>query len=224
MNLEQMKELPKGEQEKLFKSIDFQRHKGKTTNYSATYGAGGATIAAAADITKEAGEELHTAYWDVNWALKAVASEQIIKFFYKDSKGSLTFKLMHGSDLIPQKEDSWKTKTKKYDLAKKAVEMWLWNPVSRFWYSLRFPKDIFSTLNQGTGVFCFDMWIKKFREKRDQLTGQMHDEIIAELKVGYRVQYEKMLRDSIQEVNEELKLNRDLDIDVQYGKTYAEIH
>lgn len=28
-------------------------------------------------------------------------------------------------------------------------QMWLFNPVSKFWYSLRFEKDIFSTLNQG---------------------------------------------------------------------------
>ena len=28
-------------------------------------------------------------------------------------------------------------------------QMWLYNPVSGFWYSLRQPKDRFSTLNQG---------------------------------------------------------------------------
>ena len=28
-------------------------------------------------------------------------------------------------------------------------QMWLFNPVSHFWYSLRQPKDKFSTLNQG---------------------------------------------------------------------------
>ena len=30
-------------------------------------------------------------------------------------------------------------------------QMWLYNPVSGFWYSLRYEKDKFSTLNQGTG-------------------------------------------------------------------------
>ena len=30
-------------------------------------------------------------------------------------------------------------------------QMWLYNLVSKFWYSLRYEKDIFSTLNQGTG-------------------------------------------------------------------------
>ena len=30
-------------------------------------------------------------------------------------------------------------------------QMWLYNPVSGFWYTLRYEKDKFSTLNQGTG-------------------------------------------------------------------------
>lgn len=103
-------------------------------------------------------------------------------------------------------------------------EMWLLNPVSKFYYSLRYEKDKFSTLNQGTGVYCFDTWIREFRKKRSQLTGQFHDEIIACIKEGQEDRYEKLLRDSIQKVNEKLKLNVKLDIDVQFGKTYAEIH
>ena len=102
--------------------------------------------------------------------------------------------------------------------------MWLWNPISKLWYSLRYEKDIFSTLNQGSGVYCFDTWIKHFRKKRPQLTGQMHDEVILEVKKGHREGAEKLLRDAIDETNKELKLNRDLDIDVQFGDTYAEIH
>lgn len=102
--------------------------------------------------------------------------------------------------------------------------MWLQNPISGFWYSLRAEKDIFSTLNQGSGVYCFDTWIKHFRAKRPQLTGQMHDEVILEIKEGHREEAEKLLRDAIDATNKELKLNRDLDIDVQFGKNYAEIH
>lgn len=104
------------------------------------------------------------------------------------------------------------------------TEMWLYNPVSGFYYSLRNKKDVFSTLNQGTGVFCFDSWIREFRNKRSQLTGQFHDEIIACLKEGYEERYEKLLKDSIKAVNEKLKLNVKLDVDVQFGKTYADIH
>jgi hypothetical protein len=102
--------------------------------------------------------------------------------------------------------------------------MWLFNPVSELWYSLRYEKDRFSTLNQGTGVYCFDKWIMEFRKKRPQLTGQMHDEVILTVKVGYREQVIKLLKDAIVAVNEELKLNRELDVDVQFGDSYASIH
>lgn len=101
---------------------------------------------------------------------------------------------------------------------------WLFNPVSKMWYSLRTDKDRFSTLNQGTGVFCFDVWIKNFMDKRDQLTGQMHDEVILTTKKGEREQIEKLLKDAIHLTNKQLKLNRDLDVDVQFGDSYAEIH
>lgn len=49
-------------------------------------------------------------------------------------------------------------------------------------------------------------------------------EVILEIKEGHREEAEKLLRDAIDATNAELKLNRDLDIDVQFGKNYAEIH
>lgn len=102
--------------------------------------------------------------------------------------------------------------------------MWLFNPVSRFWYSLRHKKDRFSTLNQGTGVYCFDMWIYNFRMVMPQLTGQMHDEVILCVKKGQREKTIKVLQDAIEKTNRQLKLNRALGVDVQFGDNYAEIH
>jgi hypothetical protein len=217
-------EVKTPEQSKRFEKLNFERQKGKTTNYSATYGAGGAKIAEAADISTEAGFDLHKAYWKVNWSIKAVSADQRVKFFYKLGNGELTYKTYEGRDLLPQEEDSKATKRKKYDMANKAAELWLWNPVSRLWYSLRYPKDIFSTLNQGTGVFAFDTWIKTFRGKRPQITGQMHDEVILCLPKGHREGCEKFLKSAIQSTNEQMNLNRELDIDVQFGANYAEIH
>ena len=103
-------------------------------------------------------------------------------------------------------------------------DKWLFNPISRLWYSLRAEKDRFSTLNQGTGVYCFDMWIKNFRAIRPQLTGQMHDEVILTVKKGHRDECVKLLKEAVQLVNKQLKLNRDLDVDVQFGQSYADIH
>ncbi len=62
--------------------------------------------------------------------------------------------------------------------------MWILNPVSGFWHSLRSDKDRFSTLNQSTGVYCFDTWVSLCRDKGIKCVGQFHDEIIALVKEG----------------------------------------
>lgn len=103
-------------------------------------------------------------------------------------------------------------------------DKWLYNPVSKFWYSLRHEKDKFSTLNQGTGVYCFDTWVKHVLSKRRQLTGQFHDEIILCIKKGARDKCEALLRWAVDRTNEELKLNRELDISIDFGSNYSEIH
>ena len=163
-----------------------ERAKAKTANYACVYGAGGATVARGADMTKQEGVNLVEKYWERNWSVKKIAEAQ---------------------------------KTKRC-----LDSMWLFNPISKFWYSLRTDKDRFSTLNQGTGVFCFDMWIHNFMSNRAQITGQMHDEVILTVKKGHRDEVTKLLKDAIQLTNKQLKLNRDLDIDVQFGNSYAEIH
>ena len=101
---------------------------------------------------------------------------------------------------------------------------WLWNPVAEMWVYLKAEKDRFSTLNQSTATYCFDRWIYYVLQRRRQLTAQFHDEGVWELKVGHREQMEKILRDAVQDVNDELKLNRDLDIGVEFGRNYGEIH
>ena len=102
--------------------------------------------------------------------------------------------------------------------------MWVKNPVSGFWYSLRYEKDVFSTLNQSTGVYCFDTWMAFYLSKRPNIVGQFHDETINYVRKGEEVVHEKTLRWAIAQANKKLKLNVALDIDVQYGATYAEIH
>lgn len=103
-------------------------------------------------------------------------------------------------------------------------QRWLYNPVSKFWYSLRADKDRFSTLNQGTGVFCFDSWVREVRKVRPQITGQFHDEIVLEVKIGSRDKAIALVKDAIARVNDRLKLNIQLGVDVQFGNSYADIH
>ncbi len=103
-------------------------------------------------------------------------------------------------------------------------QKWLYNPVSKLWYSLRAEKDRFSTLNQGTGVWCFDTWVKYQRQKGLPIIGQFHDETINLVKEKNKDKAAEVLRWAIEETNKELNLNRELDIDVQFGVNYSQIH
>ena len=102
--------------------------------------------------------------------------------------------------------------------------MWLQNPVSKFWYSLRSDKDRFSTLNQGTGVFCFDTWVALCRRNGILTIGQFHDEIIGLVELGKEKQTERLMHWAATKLNEKVQLNVPLGADVQFGKTYGEIH
>lgn len=103
-------------------------------------------------------------------------------------------------------------------------QMWIYNPVSKFWYTLRFEKDRFSTLNQSTGVYCFDTYVRHVRKAGFKLCGQFHDEIIFPLLKGTQDVARETLHRCIKDVNDELKLNIELGISVDFGDTYAQIH
>jgi len=103
-------------------------------------------------------------------------------------------------------------------------QMWVNNPVNGFWYSLRYEKDVFSTLNQGTGAYCFDQWVAHYLKLGGVICFQAHDELVARIPKGATEETEQTLRQAMKKVNEKLKLNILLDISVQYGGTYANIH
>lgn len=101
---------------------------------------------------------------------------------------------------------------------------WLFNPISKFWYSLRHEKDRFSTLVQGSGVYAFDLWLEFVRDGGPPTIGQFHDEFVTIIRMGRRERCTNHIKGAIQKVNDRLKLNRELGCDVQFGKNYAEIH
>lgn len=102
--------------------------------------------------------------------------------------------------------------------------MWLQNPISGFYHNLRFEKDIFSTLNQSTGVYCFDRWVALARANGIKICCQMHDEIVVVLEDGQQEGVAEILNKAIDKLNDQLKLNVDLGIDMKFGKTYAGVH
>jgi len=103
-------------------------------------------------------------------------------------------------------------------------EMWVQNPVSKFWHSLRYEKDVFSTLNQSTGAYCFDKWVAYYRTRRPNIIGQFHDESINLVRKGEEDEHSSALEWAIKKLNQNLKLNVDLGIDIQYGQRYSDVH
>ena len=186
MTLDEMKSLPELEQKKLLDRLQELRKKGKTTNYSSTYGVGKVKLARDLSIPVKVAKDLLDAYWQKNWAIQKVASGIEIK-------------------------STGKT-------------MWLKNPVSGFWYQLRSEKDIWSTLNQGTGVYCFDTWVYYVRSLGVVINMQFHDEIGKSVHIGEEDMMKGLLEKAIDLANAKLKLNVPLGVDVKFGANYAETH
>ena len=101
---------------------------------------------------------------------------------------------------------------------------WLKNPISGFWYSLRSEKDRFSTLNQGSAVFVFDVWIMYLRALGVRICLQMHDEWVACIKEGEEDRLRGFIEQAIEQVNNKLKLNVKIGCSVAFGKNYADVH
>jgi hypothetical protein len=181
---EQVEEHKKG-----IKKYNKERQLAKIVNFAGVYGAGPAKIAASAGITLNLAKKLHTAYWDLNWSVKKVAS---------------LFKVITINN-----------------------QMWLFNPISKFYYSLRYDKDRFSTGNQGLGVYYFDTWLyfvyQEVGDKYPQI-GQFHDEGIWVVPRKEQDQFKKILNESINKVNIKLNLKVPLKIDIKFGINYKEIH
>lgn len=166
-----------------------------TITGNCVYGGSPEAISKGGGIDLDLAKQLHEGYWKLNWSVKTIADEQCV---FEDSK----------------------------------KQKWLINPINGFCYSLRTEKDRFSTLAQGTGSFFFDMWIDNILEamfsrfKTKKMTGSFHDEAIICFKDSPKareVMY-GIVNDSINKVNTDFLLRRDLGCDIQFGRKYSEIH
>jgi hypothetical protein len=125
-------------------------------------------------------------------------------------------------------ERNWAVKAVERDSLVKTVDgkMWLRNPINGFYYSLRNKKDIFSVLCQGGGTYIFDIWIYNMRARGYKPCHQYHDEVLVFILEDReeKRRLKKALKDSVNITNKQLKLLREMDVDVQFGNNYAEVH
>lgn len=123
---------------------------------------------------------------------------------------------------------NWSVKQLAKDQFVKTVQgqMWQRNPMNGFYYSLRYDKDRFSTLNQGGATFIFDVWVYNMRKRGIIPIMQYHDEMLALVKKqdGERERVKNILKESVQLVNKQLSLLREMDVDVKFGANYADVH
>lgn len=123
-------------------------------------------------------------------------------------------------------ERNWSVKELVKDLRVRKIggQMWLLNPVNKFWYSLRFDKDRFSTLNQGTGAYCFDVWMGFARRLGVRMCMQFHDEYAGHVAKGDEEENSERLEKAARQLNKALKLNVPLGVDIKYGNNYSDVH
>lgn len=186
------------EETKKFNNISKRRGYSKTVNFAGVYGAGPPKLAKTLKCELQFAKDLHSAYWLRNKAVKQVAATVTTK----------TIKVPNYKELNLVGEE----------------QMWLFNPVSKFWYSLRAEKDIFSTLNQGTGVFCFDCWVREMRKQNIKIFLQYHDEIGFALLKEDIDKVVNIKNTAISNVNKLLKLNVPLNASTDFGDNYADVH
>jgi len=101
---------------------------------------------------------------------------------------------------------------------------WVFNPVSRLWLPLRSRKDAFSTLNQSTGAYAFDLWFEELVRMGAQISGQFHDEVIVQVRKGKEESAVAAVKRAVAIVNQKVQLNVELSVDAEIGVNYAEVH
>lgn len=220
MSDEEKKILPE-EENASYKAIKKKRSTAKSANFAATYGAGGPKIAETAKIPVSEGRRLHSIYWERNWAVKKIAAD----CFVKEVNYTESIKVKEDTGLLDEEMNPI-VETVRKDVVRS--QKWLYNPLSGHWLFLKAEKDRFSTLNQNTGVFVFDSWVYQVRKKLKPLgikiCLQYHDEILLYFKKEYKDYVEKVLRESMKTVNDNLKLNVEIKISIDFGINYAEVH
>lgn len=125
---------------------------------------------------------------------------------------------------------NWAVKQTAKDVTIKVVynKKWLYNPTSGFWYFLKNEKDNFSVLNQSTGVYVFDSWLRKVKLKVNpigiHIVLQYHDELLGICLKFQKEVVEKLIASAIKEANKELKLNVEIKNSISWGQNYADCH
>ncbi len=113
---------------------------------------------------------------------------------------------------------------KSYTTKKIENETWVWNPISKFWYNVRNLKDLYSVVNQSSAVYCFNMWVYNCTQKGIWPVTQSHDDQAYVVDEHLVEETQEIIKEAMEKVNRQLKLNVRLDCETQVGNSVAETH
>lgn len=173
------------------------RKNGKTTNYASVYNAGAAKIAQAAGVDLETGKKLHTAYWELNWAVKAIADEQVV---FKDARGMKWLINPVNGFCYSLRSEADRFSTLAQGTGSYFFDMWVDNILTAM--------------------------VEKWGIKAKRLTGSFHDECIICMgdSEANRIAIAKIIEDAVEKVNTDYNLRRKLGCQTQFGDRYSDIH
>lgn len=166
-------------------------------NYASVYNAGAPKIAQAAGVDLETGKLLHSAYWKLNWAVKAIAEEQVV---IKDARGQKWLVNPINGFCYSLRSEADRFSTLAQGTGSFFFDMWVDN--------------ILTAMVEEWGI------------KVKRLSGSFHDECIICMgdSEANRIKIATIIREAVEKVNKDYGLRRELGCKTQFGERYADIH
>lgn len=114
--------------------------------------------------------------------------------------------------------------TKTFTIKKVNDEMWIQNPLSKFWHNLRQKRNAFSTVNQSSATYCFNIWIYNITRQGLWPICQVHDDASFRCDGKEAPKVKLLIEKAMEQTNRQLKLNISLACEVQVGDNASQTH
>lgn len=103
-------------------------------------------------------------------------------------------------------------------------ENWVYNPIAKFWYYCRNTRNVFSTVNQSSAVYCFNVWLFNCTRRGYWPRTQSHDDLMFVEGENEVQKVIEVIQQAMEDTNKQLKLNVELACETQVGNNVAETH
>jgi hypothetical protein len=103
-------------------------------------------------------------------------------------------------------------------------QLWVYNPMSKFWMAGRSVRSNFSLINQSSAVYCFNMWVWNITKLGLWPIAQTHDDLVIRCLAGDVEKTKGILNQAMVNLNKQLKLNVEVACEIEVGDNFAETH